>query len=70
MGGLSGVICFSEMGRIRRILRFQRFLDRLWRGTVRLFDPIAWRFHYAALCYSSLLKKKNTGGLIYESFEG
>ena len=64
------MICFSEMRRIRRMLRFQRFLDRLRRGVAWLFDPITWRIRYAALCLQLVIrKKKNTGGLVYESFE-
>ena len=61
---------FSEMRRIRRMLRFQRLLDRLRRGVAWIFDPITWRVRYAALCLQLVIRKKeNTGGLVYESFE-
>lgn len=52
---------FSEMRRIRRMLRFQRRFDRLRRGAAWLFDPITWRVRYAAFCLQLVVKKKKQG---------
>lgn len=61
---------FSVMGWIHFKLLCTRFLSHPWEVTAGLFAPAVWRVRYALACWRMVDRKKKTGGLFYECFEG